>query len=179
MRLGSDLSSQFPWTPSSSRKIFSHRPTQTTALPLYCPATRHTVLCVWARRWTTRVLMQAEASSSASSSSKYLPARFAQLIWSCLDASLYRSAVFYAERYYSMCPGTHDAKHLYATALLHADQPHNAHHLVNQPSEDKCSGCLEIKAKCCTALGRHRQARNALEECLRDPLYSPTRKCLV
>ncbi|KIP04754.1 hypothetical protein PHLGIDRAFT_109148 [Phlebiopsis gigantea 11061_1 CR5-6] len=118
--------------------------------------------------------MQAEASSSTSSSSKYLPKRFAQLIWSCLDASLYRSAVFYAEKYFSLFPNNHDARHLYATALFQASQPHTAHHLVNRPAEDKCSGCLEIKAKCCTILGRHRHAREALEECLKDPLYKPT-----
>ena len=118
--------------------------------------------------------MQAEASSSASSE-KYLPARFAQLIWSCLDASLHRSAVFYAERYYALFPESHDARHLYATALLESGQPHTAHHFVSTSSMPKCSGCLEIKAKCCTALGRHRQARDALEECLKDPLYTPTR----
>lgn len=120
--------------------------------------------------------MQAESSSSASSN-KYLPARFAHLIWSCLDASLHRSAVFYAERYYVMFQSSHDARHLYATALLQAGQPYTAHHLVNTPGDIKCSGCLEIKAKCCAALGRHRQARIALAECLQDPLYSPTRAC--
>lgn len=116
--------------------------------------------------------MQAEASSSTSGDRR-LPARFAQLIWSCLDANLHRSAVFYAERYYAMGQ-THDARHLYATALLQSGQPHMAHHFVNRPATDRCSGCAEIRAKCCTALGRHRQARDALEECLKDPLYTPT-----
>ncbi|GJE86877.1 ANAPC3 and TPR domain-containing protein [Phanerochaete sordida] len=116
--------------------------------------------------------MQAEASSSASDD-KCLPARFAQLIWSCLDANLHRSAVFYAERYYAMSP-THDARHLYATALLQSGQPHMAHYFVNRPATDKCSGCAEVRAKCCTALGRHRQAQDALDECLQDPLYTPT-----
>ncbi|KAJ3526892.1 hypothetical protein NM688_g8201 [Phlebia brevispora] len=116
--------------------------------------------------------MQAEASSSMSS--PLVPTRFSALIWSCLDADLHKSAVFYAERYYAMYPDSHDARHLYATALLHAGQPHAAHHLVNLPAGTRCSGCLEVKAKCCTALGRHRQARDALEACLRDPKYTPT-----
>ena len=116
--------------------------------------------------------MQAEASSSPSS--PLVPARFATLIWSCLDADLHKSAVFYAERYYAMYQESHDARHLYATALLHAGQPHSAHHLVNAPVSATCAGCLEVKAKCCTALGRHRHAREALEACLRDPRYTPS-----
>ncbi|KZT11471.1 TPR-like protein [Laetiporus sulphureus 93-53] len=100
--------------------------------------------------------------------------RFASLIWSCIDADLHKSAVFYAERYYVMDPSNHDARHLYATALLRSGQPHSAHHLVDQPSSVRCSGCLEIKSKCCTALGKNRLAREALEESLRDPSYKPT-----
>ena len=117
--------------------------------------------------------MQAEASSSTSSE-RYLPARFAQLIWSCLDASLHRSAVFYAERYYALYPESHDARHLYATALLREGQTHSAHALVNCPPDKQCTACLEIKAKCCTALGRHRQAREALEQTVQDPTYVPS-----
>jgi anaphase-promoting complex subunit 3 len=46
--------------------------------------------------------------------------------------------------------------------------------LVNLPAEIRCSGCFEIKAKCCTALGRHRQAQEALEETLRESTYTRT-----
>lgn len=74
-----------------------------------------------------------------------------------------------------MEPKSHDARHLYATALLRAGQTCSALHLVSVPLESRCSGCLDIKAKCCTALGRHRQAREALEECMRDANYTPTR----
>lgn len=74
-----------------------------------------------------------------------------------------------------MDPKNHDARHLYATALLRAGQTYSAMYLVKIPLEVRCSGCLEIKAKCCTALGRHRQAREALEESMQDPSYTPTR----
>ncbi|KAI0685478.1 protein prenylyltransferase [Cytidiella melzeri] len=113
--------------------------------------------------------MQAEASSST-----YVQARLTALVWLCLDADLHRSAVFYAERYYALFQHIHDARHLYATALLRSGQPHSAYHLVNLPIETPCAGCSELKAKCCTALGRHRQAREALGRCINDPLYIPT-----
>lgn len=114
------------------------------------------------------------SGEASTSTSQHIQTRLTSLVWSCLDADLHRSAVFYAERYFALYPYAHDARHLYATALLRSGQPHTAYHLVNLPGEARCSGCLEVKAKCCTALGRHRQARDALEECLKDPMYSPT-----
>ncbi|KAG6919963.1 hypothetical protein DXG01_013312 [Tephrocybe rancida] len=96
------------------------------------------------------------------------------LVWSCLDADLTKTAVFHAERYYSLDKNNHDSRHLYATALLREGQTYSALSLVNQPSTSVCSGCLEIKAKCCTALGRHRQSREALEASLHDPTYTPS-----
>ncbi|KAF7967653.1 hypothetical protein HWV62_33571 [Athelia sp. TMB] len=113
--------------------------------------------------------MQSDANPSA-----VLCQRFQSLVWSCLDSDLHKSAVFYAERYYNMDPKSHDACHLYATALLRAGQTYSAMHLVDLPVEARCSGCLEIKAKCCTVLGRHRQAREALEESMQNAGYSPT-----
>lgn len=110
--------------------------------------------------------------------SPFLCQRFHTLIWSCLDYDLHKSAVFYAERYFTMDQKNHDARHLYATALLRAGQTYSAMYLVNVPLEVRCSGCLEIKARCCTALGRHRQAREALEECMQDTGYTPTRTFL-
>ncbi|KII88979.1 hypothetical protein PLICRDRAFT_108812 [Plicaturopsis crispa FD-325 SS-3] len=100
--------------------------------------------------------------------------RFKSLVWSCLDADLHRSAVFYAERYFAMDQQNHDARHLYATALLRAGQTFSAMCLVNIPPDICCPGCLEIRAKCCTVLGRHRQAREALEQCMSDSTYTPS-----
>ncbi|KAF7295067.1 TPR-REGION domain-containing protein [Mycena indigotica] len=94
--------------------------------------------------------------------------RLQSLVWSCLDSDLSKTAVFYAERYYALDSSNEDARHLYATALLRHGQPHSALHLVRAPRGLPCTGCLELKAKCCTALGRHRQAKEALDECLRD-----------
>ncbi|KAJ7632461.1 hypothetical protein FB45DRAFT_912493 [Roridomyces roridus] len=97
-----------------------------------------------------------------------LAQRFQALVWSCLDSDLTKTAVFYAERYFAMEPNSHQARHLYATALLQQGQPHSALALVKIPRDQQCIGCLELKARCCTTLGRHRQARDALDESLRD-----------
>lgn len=105
----------------------------------------------------------------------YLQQRFNSLVWSCLDADLHKSALFYAERYFALDQDNHDARHLYATAMLRASQTHSALHLVSLPLDQRCSGCLEIKSKCCSLLGRHRHAREALEESLKDSTYSPSR----
>lgn len=101
--------------------------------------------------------------------------RYSSLVWYFLDADLHKSALFYAERYFVLDTKNHDARHLYATALLHAGQPHSAHCLVNLPMDARCTGCVEIVAQCCMKLGRHRQAREALETCLRDHEYTATR----
>ncbi|KAJ8456169.1 hypothetical protein ONZ45_g18799 [Pleurotus djamor] len=126
--------------------------------------------------------MNGSQSSSSSVQLQSLPhaaqAHFVQriqnLIWSCIDFDLTKTAVFYAERYYHMDERNHDARHLYATALFREGQTYSALHLVNRPQDDICSGCLEIKAKCCTALGRHRQSREALERTLADTIYTPS-----
>ncbi|KAF6764771.1 hypothetical protein DFP72DRAFT_869216 [Ephemerocybe angulata] len=101
----------------------------------------------------------------------HLSQRFQSLVWSCLDSDLVKSAVFHAERYYAIDTRNHDARHLYATALLRAQQTYSALHLVSGPRDEQCTGCLEIKAKCCTTLGRYRQAREALDATLRDINY--------
>lgn len=100
------------------------------------------------------------------------------LVWYFLDANLYKSALFYAEMYFALEPKNHDARHLYATALLEAGQPHSAHRLVNLPLDNRCTGCVDIVAKCCMKLGRHRQARGALDVCLQNPDYTPSRASL-
>ena len=158
--------------PSSQHQrgtIYQHRyPTQSHTLT--CAVGRDLAQCGCVFPCAT---MQTQASTSFTS--PFVPSRFAALIWSCLDADLNKSAMFYAERYYAMYQDSHDARHLYATALLRAGQPHTAHHLVNMPACARCSGCLEVKSKCSSALGRHRQSREALEACLKDPKYTPTR----
>ncbi|KAI0665010.1 protein prenylyltransferase [Cubamyces menziesii] len=117
--------------------------------------------------------MQREATPTTPSSQ--LCRRYIELIWYCLDAGLHRSALFYAERYFVNDLRNHDARHLYATVLLESGQPHSALRLVNAPpKEPRCTGCLSILAKCCVKLGRHRQAREALQDCLREPLDIPT-----
>ncbi|KAL7283227.1 hypothetical protein ACG7TL_002654 [Trametes sanguinea] len=116
-----------------------------------------------------------QRDSNPAALSPQLCQRYASLIWSCLDANLHKSALFYAERYFVLDLSNHDARHLYATALLESGQPHSAHRLVHVPAkETRCTGCVNILAKCCMALGRHRQAREALEGCLRDHSYTPT-----
>lgn len=109
------------------------------------------------------------AIDASPSFASYVPGRFQALIWSCLDASLPKSAAFYAERYLSLDRTNHDARHLYATSLLQCGQTHSAMAMVNIPADKRCSGCSVIKAECCTKLGRHSQAGEALEESLTDP----------
>jgi anaphase-promoting complex subunit 3 len=119
--------------------------------------------------------MQSQQSESPPTYLPYLFKRFNTLIWACLDADLHKSAVFYAERYFALDHGNHDARHLYANVMLRANQPHSALHLVNLPQDLRCNGCLEIKAKCCSTLGRHRQAREALEDVLKNAAEVPSR----
>ncbi|KZT69078.1 TPR-like protein [Daedalea quercina L-15889] len=108
--------------------------------------------------------------------SVHLCQRFSTIIWACLDADLFKSALFYAERYYVLDTSNHDARHLYATALLRSGQAHSALYFVSTggAAESRCTGCLEIKSRCCAALGRHRQAREALEASTRDSAYTPS-----
>ncbi|KAI0253938.1 hypothetical protein BJV78DRAFT_1280665 [Lactifluus subvellereus] len=125
--------------------------------------------------------MQSQQSESPPTFLPYLSKRFNTLTWACLDADLHKSAIFYAERYFALDHGNHDARHLYATAMLRANQPHSALHLVNLPQDQRCNGCFEIKAKCCSTLGRHRQAREALEDILKNattevPAVSPDQR---
>lgn len=100
--------------------------------------------------------------------------RFGSIVWSFLDSELLRSAVFYAERYYSMDRSDHDGRHLYATALLREGQTYSAMNLVDNARDSPCSSCLVIKAECLAALGKHREAREALGQTLRDADYAPS-----
>ncbi|KAE9384512.1 hypothetical protein BT96DRAFT_652027, partial [Gymnopus androsaceus JB14] len=100
--------------------------------------------------------------------------RFQSLVWSFLDSDLTKTAVFYSERYFALEPHSHDARHLYATSLLREGQTYPALCVVDISRQDQCSGCLEIKAKCCNILGRYRQAREALEEASRELANAPS-----
>ncbi|KDR81837.1 hypothetical protein GALMADRAFT_240086 [Galerina marginata CBS 339.88] len=110
-------------------------------------------------------------SESTTAFYPYLCQRFQSLVWSCLDSDLTKTAVFHAERYFAMDRTNHESRHLYATALLREGQTYSALHLVNGAQDEQCTGCMEIKAKCCVALGRYRQARDTLENTLRDTNY--------
>ena len=103
-----------------------------------------------------------------------LQQRLHAIIWQCLDLDLIKSAVFYAERYISLEAENHDSRHLYTTVLLRAGQPYSALCVVNSPKERACPGCAELKAKCYSELGQHRQAREALEDAIADPEYVRT-----
>ena len=111
------------------------------------------------------------AQDVPASSAAYIPTRFSALIWSCLDAELSKSAVFYAERYYSLNHNNHDARHLYALSLFRCGQVHSALSLVSDTPNQLCGGCSELKAKCCSKLGMHTKAREALAECTSDQGY--------
>lgn len=120
-----------------------------------------------------------KATAPSAVSSPQIGQRFRSLIWTCLDYDLVQSAAFYAERYHVMDEHDHDARHLYATALLRARQPHSALYVVSGTEQEKCGGCLEIKGKCCMALSRYRQAHEALEAALKDTDCVPSRACVA
>jgi anaphase-promoting complex subunit 3 len=94
----------------------------------------------------------------------YLDARFQSLIWQLIDAEQHRSALFWSERYFCLDRENHPARHLYALSLFRCGQTQSALHHVN---EKRCHDCIEIYAKCCTALGRYAQAKEALESIAR------------
>ncbi|KAK1232258.1 chaperonin-containing T-complex alpha subunit Cct1 [Marasmius sp. AFHP31] len=90
------------------------------------------------------------------------------------DQDLTRSAIFYAERYFAINQHSHEARHLYATALFRGGQSYAALCVVDIPRDEQCSGCLELKAKFCTALGRFRQSRECLEDSMRSAAIAPS-----
>ncbi|GJJ12201.1 hypothetical protein Clacol_006442 [Clathrus columnatus] len=82
----------------------------------------------------------------ASISNPYLSQRFRTLIWSCLDFNLLKTGTFYAERYFYVDQDNHEARHLYATALLRSGQTQSALYLVDLPQETRCSACVELES---------------------------------
>jgi anaphase-promoting complex subunit 3 len=93
-----------------------------------------------------------------------LDSRFQSLILNLFDAEQYRSALFWSERYFCHDRDNHPARHLYALSLLHNGQTQSALNHVNQ---QRCHECTDIYAKCCVALGRYGQAKDALESIAR------------
>lgn len=85
--------------------------------------------------------------------------RLTSLIHRCLEAELFKTALFYAERLFAMDGTNHDSRHLLSGVLLKMDQPHSALHLVTRPQDESCSGCYLMSAKCNEALFRPRKAR--------------------
>lgn len=104
----------------------------------------------------------------------HISTRLRSLTWSCLDCDLIRSATFFAERYFCHDSSDHQARHLFATALLRGGQTHSAMNLVKDHS---CLGCTELFARCCNVLGRFRQGQAALEQCMMTPgIFATTSK---
>lgn len=117
-----------------------------------------------------------QRDSTLSPISPQLCQRYGALIWSSLDANLYKSALFYAERYIVQDPQNHDARHLYATVLIQAGEPHSAQTLVNLPAKEvRCTGCLYVLAQSYIKLGLLEKAREAFKGCSRDSSYISTR----
>lgn len=105
-----------------------------------------------------------------------LSTRYQALIWSFLDSGLPKTALFYAERFYSQVKNTHTARHLYVITLLELEQTHSALGLV---AESSCAGCLELKARCCSLLGQYRIASEALDAAMVHPTYSSFGVCAL
>lgn len=98
---------------------------------------------------------------------KLVSQRLTTLIHRFLDAELLKSALFYAERLFSMDGTNHDSRHLLSNVLLKSDQPHSALHLVTRPQDEPCAGCLFLAAKCNERLLRPRKAKEKMTEALK------------
>jgi anaphase-promoting complex subunit 3 len=90
---------------------------------------------------------------------KIVSQRLISLVHRCLDADLYKTALFYAERLFAMDGTNHDSRHLLSNVLLKMEQPHSALHLVTRPQDEPCSGCYLTSARCNEALLRPQKAR--------------------
>ena len=119
---------------------------------------------------------EGDISSFPATVSRHLATCYTNITWMCLDSELVQSAVFFAERYYALDHNNHDARHIFVTALLHAGRKNSALSLLRDYRCSDCCGCQHLKARTCNLLGRHREAREALEASLSDPGYVPTRE---
>ena len=89
---------------------------------------------------------------------KLVEIRLTSLIYRFLDAELYITALFFAERLFAMDGTNHDSRHLLANVMLKLQQPHSALHLATRPQDDPCVGCLFIASQCNERLLRPRKA---------------------
>ena len=117
---------------------------------------------------------EGDVSSIPPTVSRHLAACYTNIIWMCLDSDLVQSGVFFAERYYALDHNNHDARHIFVTALLRAGRKNSALSLLKDHRCSSCCGCQHLRAQTCSLLGRHREAREALEASLSDPSYVPT-----
>lgn len=104
------------------------------------------------------------AAAAVTASPEYVSRRLRSIIWTFLDTDMIKSAHFYAERLYVIDPLDHEARHLYATALLRCKQTQSA---MNISKDLSCVGCTEIYARCCDTLGKNRQGWEALQQCIK------------
>lgn len=130
----------------------------------------------YTRRFCMPASQQGDMSSPPPTASRLLATCYTDIIWMCLDSELVQSAVFFAERYYALDHNNHDARHIFATALLHAGRKNSALSLLRDHRCTGCCGCQHLKAQTCNLLGRHTEAREALEASLSVPGYVPTRE---
>jgi anaphase-promoting complex subunit 3 len=89
---------------------------------------------------------------------KLVERRLTSLIYRFLDAELYITALFFAERLFAMDGTNHDSRHLLASVMLKLQQPHSALHLATRPQDDPCVGCLFIASQCNERLLRPKKA---------------------
>jgi len=130
----------------------------------------------YSRRFYMSAPQEGDVSSIPPTVSRHLATCYTNIIWVCLDSDLVQSAVFFAERYYALDHNNHDARHIFVTALLRAGRKNSALSLLKDHRCTNCCGCQHLKAQTCGLLGRHREAREALEASLSDPGYVPTRE---
>lgn len=109
----------------------------------------------------------------------FLAAHFRELIHAFIDAGLFKSAVFYAERYFALDNRCHDALHLYSKSLLSCGQVHSALWFVHAPyQQNPCPGCFIAQSECYSALEQHAQAGEALEASSQDRNHSFFGTCI-
>lgn len=98
---------------------------------------------------------------------KLVEGRLRSLIYRFLDAELFVTALFFAERLFAMDGTNHDSRHLLANVMLKLQQPHTALHLTNRPPDDLCVGCLFLASQCNERLRRPRKAMDLAAKALK------------
>ena len=93
--------------------------------------------------------------------------RLRSLIYRFLDAELFVTALFFAERLFSMDGTNHDSRHLLANVMLKLQQPHTALHLATRPQDDPCVGCLFLASQCNERLRRPKKAMDLAAKALK------------